>query len=67
MKQHVLALCVVVGLALAISPVYSADAFNKAEYAARRSRVMEKIGDGAAVVWGAQTTTTSGRDMTSST
>ena len=55
MKQHTFALSVVVGLVLIVAPIYSADAFNKAEYAARRSRVMEKIGDGAAIVWGAQT------------
>ena len=55
MKLHILALGVALGLVLAVVPTYSADTFNKEEYAARRSRVMEKIGDGAAVVWGAQT------------
>lgn len=46
---------VVLGLALAITPTFSAEPFDKAEFAARRTRLMEKIGDGAAVVFGAQT------------
>jgi Xaa-Pro aminopeptidase len=55
MKPHILALGVALGLALAVAPTYSADTVNNEEYAARRSSVMEQIGDGAAVVWGAQT------------
>jgi len=59
MRQHILALSVVLGLVIAAAPIHSAqppkELANKAEYAARRARVMEKIGDGAAVVWGAQT------------
>ncbi len=37
------------------TPAFPAQAFNKAEFAARRSRLMEKIGDGAAVMMGAKT------------
>lgn len=55
MRRRVLACVVVVGVVLLATSTYSAETFDKAEYAARRSRVMEKIGDGAAVVWGAQT------------
>jgi len=43
------------GVALLVASVYSAGSFDKAEYAARRGRLMEKIGDGAAVILGAQT------------
>ena len=39
--------------ALLLTTAFSAAAFDKAEYAARRSRLMERIGDGAAVVLGA--------------
>ncbi len=41
--------------ALFATPAFPADAFNRAEFAARRSRLMEKIGDGAAVILGART------------
>ncbi len=39
--------------ALVATTTFSAGAFDKAEYAARRGRLMEKIGDGAAVFLGA--------------
>jgi len=55
MKQRISALSVVVGVALLAGSTFSAGSFDKAEYAARRSRLMEKIGDGAAVFLGAQT------------
>ncbi len=42
-------------IALSVTPTFPADAFNKTEFAARRSRLMEKIGDGAAVILGAKT------------
>jgi len=41
--------------ALFVTPAFPADAFNRAEFSARRSRLMEKIGDGAAVILGATT------------
>jgi Xaa-Pro aminopeptidase len=41
--------------ALLATTTFSAGAFDKAEYAARRGRLMEKIGDGAAVFLGAPT------------
>jgi len=43
----------VVLLALA-SPAVAGLVFEKAEYAARREKLMEKIPDGVAIVWGAQ-------------
>lgn len=46
---------VILGVALCITPTFSAEPFDKAEFAARRTRLMEKIGDGAAVIFGAQT------------
>ena len=55
MTLRALAITVLLGLSLCVTPTYSADAFNKKEFAARRSRLMEKIGDGAAVILGAQT------------
>jgi Xaa-Pro aminopeptidase len=55
MKRPLNAAAVVVGVALLVTTGLSAGAFDKAEYAARRARVMEKIGDGAAVFLGAQT------------
>jgi Xaa-Pro aminopeptidase len=55
MKLHTLAASVVVGIALLVSTTFSAGAFDKAEYAARRSRLMEQIGDGVAVFLGAPT------------
>ena len=45
----------IIVLALFATPAFSADAFNKAEFSARRARLMEKIGDGAAVIMGAKT------------
>ncbi len=41
--------------ALLATTTFSAGGFDKAEYAARRGRLMEKIGDGAAVFLGAPT------------
>jgi Xaa-Pro aminopeptidase len=55
MKLHIRAASAVVGIALLVSTTFSAGAFDRAEYAARRSRLMEQIGDGAAVVLGAPT------------
>jgi len=55
MRKLAVALCVLFGVAAAVTPTYTADAFDKKEFAARRSRLMEKIGDGAAVILGAQT------------
>jgi Xaa-Pro aminopeptidase len=42
-----------VAAALFVPTTFSAGAFDKPEYAARRSRLMEQIGDGAAVFLGA--------------
>jgi Xaa-Pro aminopeptidase len=42
-------------LALASSLPAAGLRFDKAEYAARRARLLEKIPDGVAVIWGAQT------------
>lgn len=42
------------GIALAASAASAALLFDKAEYAARRARLMEKIPDGVAVILGAQ-------------
>ena len=42
-------------LALASSLPAAGLRFEKAEYAARRARLLEKIPDGVAVIWGAQT------------
>jgi len=55
MKQRMKAAAVLLGVALLVTTGLSAGAFDKAEYAARRSRLMEKIGDGAAVFMGAST------------
>ena len=55
MKPSVRVLSLVVGIALLAAPVFTASPFDKTEYAARRARLMEKIGDGAAIVLGAQT------------
>jgi len=55
MRQRILALGVIAGVALLAVSTFSAGSFDKEEYAARRSRLMEKIGDGAAVFLGAQT------------
>jgi Xaa-Pro aminopeptidase len=40
---------------LLVTPIFSATPFDKPEYAARRSRLMAQIGDGAAVFLGATT------------
>ncbi len=55
MRRRVLASAIVAGVVLLASPTFSAGAFDKAEYAARRSRLMAQIGDGAAIFLGAQT------------
>lgn len=55
MRFPIRALALITGLALLAGPAVAADAFNKAEYAARRARLMESIGEGTAVFLGAQT------------
>ena len=55
MRRHVPGLAVFLGLVLLAGPAFAAETFNKAEYAARRARLMESIGEGAAVFLGAQT------------
>ncbi len=55
MKLRILAPGAALGVAFLVATTFSAGSFDKAEYAARRSRLMEKIGDGAAVFLGAQT------------
>lgn len=55
MRQHIRALALIAGFVLLAGPAFAADTFNKAEYAARRARLMESIGEGAAVFLGAQT------------
>jgi Xaa-Pro aminopeptidase len=45
----------ILGLLLAVQAVSAASLFDKKEYAARRSRLMDKIPDGAAVFLGAAT------------
>ena len=53
MRRLVRAAAVLIGVAVLVTTGESAGVFDKAEYAARRSRLMEKIGDGAAVFLGA--------------
>jgi len=55
MTQLMKAAAVVIGVAVLVTTGLSAGVFDKAEYAARRGRLMEKIGDGAAVFLGAPT------------
>ncbi len=55
MRRRVLASAIVAGVMLLAPSTFSAGAFDKAEYAARRSRLMAQIGDGAAIFLGAQT------------
>ncbi|MBP8274816.1 MAG: aminopeptidase P family protein [Acidobacteria bacterium] len=55
MKKRWLVLSVLLGVMLCVTPTFSADTFDKPEFAARRSRLMAQIGDGAAVVFGATT------------
>ena len=55
MRRLMAAIVVLAAAALVATTTYSAGAFDKAEYAARRARLMEKIGDGAAVFLGAPT------------
>jgi Xaa-Pro aminopeptidase len=55
MRQRILVPTVAVCAALLAATMSSAPAFDKAEYGARRSRLMEKVGNGVAVFLGAQT------------
>jgi Xaa-Pro aminopeptidase len=55
MRFGILALGAAVGAALLGATTFTTGSFDKSEYAARRNRLMEKIGDGAAVFLGAQT------------
>jgi Xaa-Pro aminopeptidase len=43
------------GVTVSAAPRFSAETFDKAEFAARRSKLMAQIGDGAAVILGATT------------
>jgi Xaa-Pro aminopeptidase len=54
MRRQVLVLNALIAVLL-ITPTLSATPFDKPEYAARRSRLMAQIGDGAAVFLGATT------------
>ena len=55
MRRHLPGLALSLSLVLHAGPAFAAETFNKAEYAARRARLMESIGEGAAVFLGAQT------------
>ncbi len=55
MTRRWLVLGVLLGVALCVTPTFSADTFDKQEFAARRTRLMGQIGDGAAVIFGATT------------
>lgn len=55
MRLRAWAPAVVIGVLLLVASTFSAGAFDKPEYAARRSRLMAQIGDGAAVFLGAPT------------
>jgi Xaa-Pro aminopeptidase len=55
MKVLMKAAAVAIGVAVLVTTGLSAGAFDKAEYAGRRSRLMDKIGDGSAVFLGAPT------------
>ncbi len=55
MRLRAWAPAVVIGVLLLVTSTFSAGAFDTAEYAARRNRLMAQIGDGAAVFLGAQT------------
>jgi Xaa-Pro aminopeptidase len=55
MKKHHRILTVALSLFVFVSIAFAASPFDKTEYAARRSRLMEKIADGAAVFLGAAT------------
>lgn len=54
MRLRVLVHTVAIAVVL-VTPTFSANTFDKPEYAARRSRLMAEIGDGAAVFLGAAT------------
>ena len=53
MKRHVWIPSLIICLMVSLSAAFAAGPFNKKEHAARRSRLMEKIPDGAAVFLGA--------------
>jgi Xaa-Pro aminopeptidase len=53
MTRRILTAAVVAVVALLATTTFSAGALDKAEYAARRSRLMAQIGDGAAIFLGA--------------
>ncbi len=55
MRQRIWTLGLIGGLALLAAPAFAVGAFNMAEYATRRARLMETTGDGAVVFLGAQT------------
>ncbi len=55
MRRRWLATGVLLGVALCVTPAWSADTFDKTEFASRRSRLMAEIGNGAAVILGATT------------
>ena len=55
MRRWALASAIVVGVALLATTTFSAGTLDTAEYAARRSRLMAQIGDGAAIFLGAST------------
>ena len=55
MRGRVFASAIVACVVLLATSTFSAAAFDKAEYAARRSRLMAQIGDGAAIFLGATT------------
>jgi len=59
MSRHLRTLTLIASLALLAGQTFAADTFHKAEYAARRARLMESIGEGAAVFLGAQTPSSS--------
>ncbi len=55
MGRRVLAAAIVVGIAIVATSTFTAASFDKAEFAARRSRLMAQIGDGTAIYLGAAT------------
>ena len=55
MKRWILATALFLGVMVGTTSTFTAPAFDKAEYAARRSRLMSQIGDGVAIVLGAST------------
>jgi len=55
MERCISRLALVAGVALVAGPVFTAGAFDTAEFAARRTRLMDAIGESAAIVLGGQT------------